>query len=67
MDTCLRKQLFQEGGEARWRSNWLSREWAGFDGQPLTGTIDTTDTLEQVGRRGRDGLVEEGGPSVECA
>ena len=35
--------------------------------QALTGRIDTGDTLDQVGRRGRDGLVEEGGPSVRSA
>src|ERR1041384_5338277 len=29
----------------------------------LTGWVDGMDTLESVGRRGRDGPVEEGGPS----
>jgi len=33
----------------------------------LTARIDTIDTLDSVGRRGRDGLVEVGGPRVGCA
>src|ERR1700730_3070297 len=33
----------------------------------LTGRVDVMDTLESVGRRGRAGPVEEGGPSERCA
>src|ERR1700682_3275137 len=33
----------------------------------LTGRVDRTDTLRSVGRRGRAGPVEEGGPSERCA
>src|SRR3982074_2855471 len=33
----------------------------------LTGRVDWIDTLRSVGRRGRAGPVEEGGPSVRCA
>src|SRR5712664_1933556 len=33
----------------------------------LTGWVDAADTLRSVGRRGRAGPVEEGGPSVGCA
>src|SRR5919198_4765168 len=32
----------------------------------LTGWLDTVDTLVSVGRRGRDGPVEEGGPWARC-
>jgi len=38
----------------------------GPDRQVLTSRIDTSDTLDEVGRPGRDGL-EEGGPSVKSA